>query len=153
MASTNPASSKVSQKHGPVSTLASSMKQMLTSGELSDLKFAVGCQLGPVQIFQTHKYVMSMRGSVFRTMFYGSLPESCEAPIEIPHFIPNLLSVWVFIFMYTDQAENLSADNVFHTMNCADKYDFAPLVHACLEMIYSQLTVNNCLSALEQVRL
>ncbi|XP_055353027.1 BTB/POZ domain-containing protein 3-like [Paramacrobiotus metropolitanus] len=77
------------------------------------------------------------------------LPERCDGPIEIADFIPeafaNLLS-----YMYTDTAENLNAVNVFHTMNCADKYDFAPLVQVCLEMIYSQLSIDNCLSVLEQ---
>ncbi|XP_055348238.1 BTB/POZ domain-containing protein 6-A-like [Paramacrobiotus metropolitanus] len=52
--------------------------------------------------------------------------------------------------MYTDKVENLNTDNVILTMNCADKYDFAPLVRVCLEMIHSQLSAANCLPVLEQ---
>ncbi|XP_055353012.1 BTB/POZ domain-containing protein 6-A-like [Paramacrobiotus metropolitanus] len=149
MASSNRTSSTVPQQHNPVSSVMNGMKQMLTSGELSDVQFSVGRQFGQAKIFRAHKYVLSMHSSVFRTMFYGSLPESCKVPIEIADFLPdafaNMLS-----YMYTDKAENLNADNVFHTMNCADKYDFAPLMQVCLEMIYSKLNIDNCLSALEQ---
>ncbi|XP_055356310.1 BTB/POZ domain-containing protein 6-B-like [Paramacrobiotus metropolitanus] len=149
MASIPPASRTVTPQDDPASSVLGCLKETLSSGEFSDMQFALGRQFGPVKIFQAHKYILSMRSPVFRAMFFGSLPESCDGPIEIADFIPdafaNLLS-----YMYTDKAENLSADNVFHTMNSADKYDFAPLIQVCLEMIYSQLNVDNCLSALEQ---
>ncbi|XP_055351423.1 BTB/POZ domain-containing protein 6-B-like isoform X2 [Paramacrobiotus metropolitanus] len=62
-----------------------------------------------------------------------------------PDAFANLLS-----YMYTDQVVNLNADNGFHTMNCADKYDVAPLVQICLEKIVSQLDVDSCLFVMEQ---
>ncbi|XP_055351472.1 BTB/POZ domain-containing protein 6-A-like isoform X2 [Paramacrobiotus metropolitanus] len=143
------AASKRSRHGEPAAGLVSCMKQTLTSGEFSDVRFTVGRHFGPVKTFEAHKHILAMRSSVFRAMFYGSLPENCAVPIDIPDFMPdafaNMLS-----YMYTDEAENLNADNVFHTMNCADKYDVAPLVQICLSMIYSQLDVDNCLFALEQ---
>ncbi|XP_055351477.1 BTB/POZ domain-containing protein 6-A-like [Paramacrobiotus metropolitanus] len=145
----------VSTKHAaheePAVGPAICMKQMLASGAFSDVRFAVGRYFGAVKIFEAHKNILAMHSSAFRNMLYRIFPDSYDGsiPIDIPDFTPdafaNLLS-----YMYTDEAENLSPDNVFDTMKCADKYDVAPLVLACADEIVSQLNVTNCLSTLEQ---
>ncbi|XP_055351421.1 BTB/POZ domain-containing protein 6-A-like [Paramacrobiotus metropolitanus] len=126
------------------------MKQrLLVNGEFSDVRFAVGRDFGPVKIFAAHKNILAARSSVFCTMFYGSLPENCAVPIDIPDFMPDAFAN-MLCFMYTDEVENLTAENAFDTMKCADKYDVAPLVQMCLEKNFGQLDVDNCLSALEK---
>ncbi|XP_055348233.1 BTB/POZ domain-containing protein 6-like [Paramacrobiotus metropolitanus] len=98
--------------------LVSCIQQTLTSGAMSDVRFSVGRQFGAVKLFATHKYIMGLRSSVFYAMFYGSMPENCENPIDIPDCIPdafaNMLS-----WMYTDKVGDLSADNVFPTLSYA----------------------------------
>ncbi|XP_055351484.1 TD and POZ domain-containing protein 3-like [Paramacrobiotus metropolitanus] len=110
------------QGEAPGSGLASCMKQTLSSGEFSNVRFSVGRHFGPVKIFEAHKNILAMRSSVFRAMFYGSLPENCAVPIDIPDIIPDAFAN-MLNYIYTDKAENLNADNVCDTMNCADKYD------------------------------
>ncbi|XP_055348097.1 BTB/POZ domain-containing protein 6-like [Paramacrobiotus metropolitanus] len=123
------------------------MKQMMLAGELNDVHFKVGRQFGPTQNFSAHKLVMAARSSVFRTMFYGSLPEKIH--LDIPDIHPeafaNLLS-----FVYTDTVDNLDVGNVFATLCAAGKYDVPRLMKICSDFIANQLGVNNCLTILEQ---
>ncbi|XP_055348147.1 BTB/POZ domain-containing protein 6-B-like [Paramacrobiotus metropolitanus] len=125
------------------------MKQMMLAGELNDIHFKVGRQFGTAQNFSAHKLVMAARSSVFRTMFYGSLPEKCQTLLDIPDIHPeafaNLLS-----FMYTDTVDNLDVGNVFATLSAADKYDLPRLISVCSTFIANQLSVDNCLTMLEQ---
>ncbi|XP_055351448.1 BTB/POZ domain-containing protein 6-B-like isoform X2 [Paramacrobiotus metropolitanus] len=144
------ASPKRPRREEPPVGLVNCMKQKLTSGKFSDVRFAVGRHYSPVKIFEAHKIVLAIRSSVFSAMFYGSLPENCAVPIDIPDCIPDAFAN-VLSYMYTDGVENLNADNVFEIMNCADKYDLASLVRICLEKILSELDVENCLTVLEQL--
>ncbi|XP_055348228.1 BTB/POZ domain-containing protein 6-like [Paramacrobiotus metropolitanus] len=109
------------------------MKQTLARGELSDVRFTVGRQFGHEKTIPAHKFVLSIRSTVFRTMFYGSLPEQCHDVIDIPDIHPdaftNMLS-----YMYTDAVQRLNVDNAFHTMVCADKYDLPRLIKVCSEI-------------------
>ncbi|XP_055347923.1 BTB/POZ domain-containing protein 2-like [Paramacrobiotus metropolitanus] len=145
MASTNPPSSTV-----PAARLNSRIKQTLATGELSDVRFSVGRDCGPqhVQVFPAHKYMVSIRSTVFHAMFYGSVPET-GPQVDIPDCMPdafaNMLS-----FMYTESVENLGMENVIVTMRCADKYDLPQLTSQCLDFIDSQLCPDNCLILLEE---
>ncbi|XP_055347118.1 BTB/POZ domain-containing protein 3-like [Paramacrobiotus metropolitanus] len=125
------------------------LKQTFASGELSDVCFAVGRDFGNAQNFPAHKLILSIRSAVFRTMFYGSLPENCDKAISIPDIHPdafaNMLS-----FVYTEAVENLTSDNVFATMSCADKYDLPQLVRICSDFIGSHLNAETCLATLQQ---
>ncbi|XP_055353051.1 BTB/POZ domain-containing protein 6-B-like [Paramacrobiotus metropolitanus] len=128
--------------------LPSSMKRALSSGELSDVQFSVGREFGPAKCFHAHKLVLCLRSSVFYAMFYGGLPERCDQPIDIPDILPdafgNMLS-----FLYTDTTENLHLDNLIQTSMCADKYDLPLLVEMCSDFASAGLTVDNCLTILE----
>ncbi|XP_055348229.1 BTB/POZ domain-containing protein 6-like [Paramacrobiotus metropolitanus] len=125
------------------------MKEMLSSGDLSDVRFTVGRQLGQARIFSAHKVILAARSSVFRTMLYGSLPEKCDALIDIPDIQPDAFAN-LFSFVYTDAVDSLSLENVFATMGCADKYDVPRLAEICADFVVSQLNPNNCLVILEQ---
>ncbi|XP_055350805.1 BTB/POZ domain-containing protein 3-like [Paramacrobiotus metropolitanus] len=93
---------------------------------------------------------MSVRSTVFDTLYYGSVPENCTAPIDIPDVLPeafaNMLS-----YMYTDEVTNLTLDNVFDTLKCADKYDLPLLLAMCTDFILSKLNITNCLHILDNV--
>ncbi|XP_055353041.1 BTB/POZ domain-containing protein 6-like [Paramacrobiotus metropolitanus] len=112
------------------------VKQPLARGELSDVRFTVGRHFGQIRQFSAHKFVLGFRSPVFRTMFYGRLPEKGQDTIDIPDIHPDAFGI-VLSFICTDDVDNLDADNVFATLRCADKYDL--------------LNPDNCLSTLKEV--
>ncbi|XP_055329993.1 BTB/POZ domain-containing protein 3-like [Paramacrobiotus metropolitanus] len=93
------------------------MKRTLTSGDLSDVRFFAGRDFGSAQNFSAHRFVLSSRNDVFRTMFYGSLPENCDKPVDIPDVHPdafaNMLS-----FVYAD-----TVDGSVLTMYCIHHHE------------------------------
>ncbi|XP_055350029.1 BTB/POZ domain-containing protein 6-like [Paramacrobiotus metropolitanus] len=131
-----------------IAKISDGMQLILTSTELSDVQFAVGRDYGDVKTFLAHRLILSIRSDVFDTMFYGSVPETCSAPIDVPDIHPeafaNMLS-----YIYTDAVKNLSQDNVFHTLGCADKYDLPLLVAICVEFALKELKIQNCLDMLD----
>ncbi|XP_055348211.1 BTB/POZ domain-containing protein 6-B-like [Paramacrobiotus metropolitanus] len=145
----NPSSSANPDRAGPGSQVANCLQRLLRSGHLSDVHFSVGCQFGQTKDFFAHKLILAARSSVVHAMFYGSLPENCQIVLDIPDIHPeafaNLLS-----FMYADTVENLTLDNVFATMSCADKYDLPQLVEISSALVISQLKPENCLDILEE---
>ncbi|XP_055348230.1 BTB/POZ domain-containing protein 6-like [Paramacrobiotus metropolitanus] len=141
--------STIPESRDPGSGIILCIKEMLSSGDLSDVSFTVGRLLGEARNFSAHKVILAARSPVFRAMLYGSLPENCDAPIDISDILPeafaNLLS-----FLYTDAMDALSMDNVLPTMGCADKYDVPRLVAICSDFVISQLNPENCLAMLEE---
>ncbi|XP_055350086.1 BTB/POZ domain-containing protein 6-B-like [Paramacrobiotus metropolitanus] len=89
-----------------------------------------------------------MRSPVFRTMFYGSLPENCDHPIPVPDVHPDAFANMLSYF-YTNDVE-LSRNTVFPTRFCADRYDVPLLVDHCSRFILSQLEAGNCLMYLDK---
>ncbi|XP_055350069.1 BTB/POZ domain-containing protein 3-like isoform X2 [Paramacrobiotus metropolitanus] len=134
---------------GGMGKIADCMKQVLVRGEMSDVQFAVGRDYGAPRIFSAHRIIMSARSDVFYTMFYGSVPENCAAPIDISDILPDAFAN-VLSYIYTDAVPNLSDDNVFPTLNSADKYDLPLLVEKCVEFILNKLNLDNCLEILEK---
>ncbi|XP_055353006.1 BTB/POZ domain-containing protein 6-like [Paramacrobiotus metropolitanus] len=128
--------------------LINSLKHSLFSGELSDVQFMVGRQFGEAKPFSAHKYVLSLRSPVFRAMLYGTLAESAEKTIDIPDDVPDAFSS-MLNYLYTDSIEDLTVDNVCATWMCADKYDLPLLVDICCDYVTDQLSVDNCLTILE----
>ncbi|XP_055353001.1 BTB/POZ domain-containing protein 6-like [Paramacrobiotus metropolitanus] len=124
------------------------VKQSLASGELADVRFNVGRQTGLVKDFSAHKFVLGFRSTVFRTMFYGSLPEKHPSAIDIPDLQPDAFAI-MLSFVYTDAVDGLSADNVFGTMKCADKYDLPQLLKICTDFVVDQLKPENCLTTMK----
>ncbi|XP_055350018.1 BTB/POZ domain-containing protein 3-like [Paramacrobiotus metropolitanus] len=131
-----------------VAKLGDCAKKLLFCEDMSDVQFAVGRDYGAVKIFPAHKLLMGLRSAVFHVMFYGSLPDKCSAPIDIPDAHPdafaNMLS-----YIYTDMVTNLTHDNVFDTLKCADKYDLPLLVAMCTNVVLDTLNLNNCLQILD----
>ncbi|XP_055350049.1 BTB/POZ domain-containing protein 6-like [Paramacrobiotus metropolitanus] len=90
-----------------------------------------------------------MRSPVFRTMFYGSLPEKCVGAIDVPDVHPdafaNMLSCSC---LYADRVD-LNHENVFPTLYCADRYDVPLLTDLCSRFILSDLNAGSCLMYLD----
>ncbi|XP_055350054.1 BTB/POZ domain-containing protein 3-like isoform X1 [Paramacrobiotus metropolitanus] len=129
------------------SGIRSFLNAALTSGDLSDVQFAVGRDYGISKIFAAHRNILSMRSPVFRTMFYGSLPEKCDGAIDVPDVHPdafaNMLSC-----LYADSV-HLNHENVFPTLYCADRYDIPLLTEHCSRFIFGDLNAGSCLTYLE----
>ncbi|XP_055343602.1 BTB/POZ domain-containing protein 6-like [Paramacrobiotus metropolitanus] len=121
-----------------IAKISDGMRHVLASADLSDVQFAVGQDYGASKTFLAHRLILSSRSDVFDTMFYGSVPENCADPIDIPDIHPeafaNMLS-----YIYTDAVKNFTWENVFHIMSCADKYDLPLLVASCANFIQKKL--------------
>ncbi|XP_055353472.1 BTB/POZ domain-containing protein 6-like, partial [Paramacrobiotus metropolitanus] len=113
-----------------------------TSGDLCDVEFLVGSHYGEdKKIFRAHKTILSLRSPVFRALFYGSLPDPCERPVEVPDVHPeafaNMLS-----YLYADRVD-LNRETVFPTLYCADRYDVPGLLDACFQFAIRALDVRS----------
>ncbi|XP_055350806.1 BTB/POZ domain-containing protein 3-like [Paramacrobiotus metropolitanus] len=135
---------------GEATKLAECMKQVLACGDMSDVQFAVGRDYGAVRIFPAHRVIMGARSDVFHKMFFGSIPENCAAPVDIPDILPDAFSN-MLSYIYTDTVKTLSKDNVFQTLVCADKYDIPSLMEKCTRFIMDNLDTDNCLEHLEKI--
>ncbi|XP_055357575.1 BTB/POZ domain-containing protein 6-B-like, partial [Paramacrobiotus metropolitanus] len=124
------------------------IKPLLIRREMSDVEFVVGRDYDAEQLFPAHRLIMSVRSAVFQTMFYGSMPEKCTAPIDIPDIHPEAFAN-VLCYMYTDTVTNFTQENVFDTLTCADKYDLPLLVTMCTDFVLDTVNVNNCLDILD----
>ncbi|XP_055330493.1 BTB/POZ domain-containing protein 1-like isoform X2 [Paramacrobiotus metropolitanus] len=133
--------------------LSNFWKQVLDSGEKSDVRFAVGHQYGDAKIFRAHKWILTLHSDVFDRMFNGALPESGEDPIDIPEIMPvafaNMLS---FVYTGVVDADDLKSDNLFATIYCADKYNLPRLLECCMNFVSSQLNAGNCLMYLDNIK-
>ncbi|XP_055355153.1 BTB/POZ domain-containing protein 6-like [Paramacrobiotus metropolitanus] len=136
------------ERRGAIGVLAQRMKRMLTSGELSDVEFAVGRQYGPVKVFSAHKNILCNSSDVFYTMICTSNTEPCPLVIHFPD-IPSEAFANLLNYVYSDSLENITADNVFPTLHCADKFGLPFLVDACCDYIGKHLNVDNCLAMLD----
>ncbi|XP_055350033.1 BTB/POZ domain-containing protein 1-like [Paramacrobiotus metropolitanus] len=52
-------------------------------------------------------------------------------------------------YIYTDAVKNLTQENIFPTIVCANKYDLPLLVIICCDFIVKGLTSGNCLNILD----
>ncbi|XP_055344765.1 BTB/POZ domain-containing protein 3-like [Paramacrobiotus metropolitanus] len=141
------AQSSDAESRNKVAKLGDYAKHLLLCKDTSDVRFRVGHDYGAVKIFPAHRAIMG-RSPVFHTMFYGSLPEKRKAPINIPDVLPEAFSN-MLSYIYTDALENLTKENVFPTLGCADKYDLPLLVSMCTDFVLKDLNINNCLDILD----
>ncbi|XP_055350028.1 BTB/POZ domain-containing protein 2-like [Paramacrobiotus metropolitanus] len=135
-----------------ISKISDGLQRMLASGERSDIQFTVGRLYGAEKIFPAHGLIMGVRSSVLHAaldkMFSGTVGGSYTAHIDLPDVHPeafaNMLS-----YIYTDDVKNLSLDNAFHTLRCADKYGLPLLGAICTNFILNQIRTDSCLDMLD----
>ncbi|XP_055330127.1 BTB/POZ domain-containing protein 1-like [Paramacrobiotus metropolitanus] len=152
MPSTPPEDTAIWGWQGTVLGIAQRIRHVLTTGEQSDVQFAVGHQYGEAKTFHAHKFVLSISSEVFNAMFNGSLPEKCEAVIELPEIPPEAFDN-MLKYLYTDAVEDLNWETVFSTLYCAKKYGIPSLVDLCTAFITAKVDKDNCLDVLENVQL
>ncbi|XP_055350085.1 BTB/POZ domain-containing protein 6-like [Paramacrobiotus metropolitanus] len=133
-------------RRGAVAGISNRLQGSLRNGEMSDIKFVVGRDHGETRTFSAHKYILSLSSDVFFTMFYGSLPER-KKTIDIPDVFPEGFEV-MLSYVYSDRAD-LTLENVWPVLNCADKYDLPLLVELCNQFVVTQIQPDNCLIHLE----
>ncbi|XP_055350048.1 BTB/POZ domain-containing protein 6-B-like [Paramacrobiotus metropolitanus] len=140
-------SATIVERDAVSSGIRKTLHAALSSGDLSDVQLAVGHDYGPAKLFPAHKTILSMCSPVFRAMFYGSLPENCDRPIDVPDVHPeafaNMLS-----YLYSDRVD-LNQENVLSTLYCADRYDLPLLVDVCSHFVVSDLDASSCLKYLD----
>ncbi|XP_055347787.1 BTB/POZ domain-containing protein 6-B-like [Paramacrobiotus metropolitanus] len=149
--STSESCETVRQWQATTRGVANRVKHTLKTGERSDVQFTVGSQHGEAETFRAHKYVLSISSAVFDSMFYGSSEDSkddkkeeFDVPDVHPDAFANMLS-----FVYTDAVENLSEENAYPTLYCAQKYGIPQLAEQCSVVLLRQLKLENCLTNLE----
>ncbi|XP_055355203.1 BTB/POZ domain-containing protein 2-like isoform X2 [Paramacrobiotus metropolitanus] len=145
----------------PVAGFHDVWKQLLVSGEKSDVRFAVGRESGEAKIFAAHKFLLSVRSDVFDRMFNGDLRENTAQPIDIPEIRPAAFAA-MLSFVYTgtvDAVEGLpepcslsGVDSVFEVLYCADKYNLKELTKLALHVVFRRLDHDTCLDYLENAQ-
>ncbi|XP_055355075.1 BTB/POZ domain-containing protein 2-like [Paramacrobiotus metropolitanus] len=121
MSKTAPRSTKAkasTPRRGQIDGVIKRLERMLESGDLSDVQFSIGRDVGPVKILNAHKFVLSSASDVFYIMFNGSLPENRNGPIDIPDIPPQAFQN-MLKYIYTSEKQ-VTLDDVYATMQCAD---------------------------------
>lgn len=101
------------------------VEYVLSSKELSDVTFIVGCEPN-IRSFDAHRFVLVISSPVFKAMFYGGLA-SDEKAVEC-----------VIKYIYTDRIEQpiLTIDNAVKVIYLANKYAFINLEAYCVKFIF-----------------
>ncbi|XP_037950890.1 BTB/POZ domain-containing protein 6 isoform X2 [Teleopsis dalmanni] len=123
---------------------------MFNNELLSDVKFIVGGEFGPVQTIPAHKYVLATGSSVFYAMFNGGLAEK-KNEIEVPDVEPSAFFT-LLRYLYCDEIQ-LEPDNILATLYAAKKYIVPHLARACVNYLEVKLTAKNACLLLSQSRL
>lgn len=120
---------------------------VLNSGQWSDCSFLVGNENNQKTI-HGHRLILAMSSPVFETMFYGGLPEKNEKPIEILDVQPEAFRA-LLQYIYTDEINLKSFDQVCEICYAAKKYMIPALVKQCTEFIWGDLYPGNVCRAYE----
>ncbi|XP_055356242.1 BTB/POZ domain-containing protein 6-B-like [Paramacrobiotus metropolitanus] len=140
--------SRTVERRSAVGVLADRMKDLLANRDFSDVQFVVGVQFGPEKIFPAHKSILCSSSGVFYNMICNSVAETCSLIIHFPD-IPSDAFASLLSYVYTDSVENINADNVFPTLQCADKFAMPFLADTCCAFIIQHVNADNCLTMLE----
>jgi len=84
-------------------TIRERSKHIFNNDLFSDVKFVVrGGESGNKKVIPAHRFVLSISGPVFDTMFYGELAETTGS-IELPD-CENESLLELFRYMYSDDS-------------------------------------------------
>lgn len=108
------------------------IKSLYLDGEISDVTFI--CQGAE---FAAHKIILSRGSDVFKTMFYGALPETTT--INITDVSAEGFKTFLQFFYFRNVA--LTMDNIQEVTALTVKYMMPPCTDACTDFWY-----NNCFS-------
>jgi len=127
---------------------------LLETGMFGDVEFLVGPgNVEPPKKIKAHKFILSVRSSVFETMFgeiwtkdvkdteeNGDSTTTVQS-IRIPDAEPELFLSFLK-FLYADAFVS-TAEEANDLLYLGNKYNIAPLVTRCAELLMSKLTTKN----------
>ncbi|XP_055356853.1 BTB/POZ domain-containing protein 3-like [Paramacrobiotus metropolitanus] len=117
---------------------------------IRDVDFVVGRDHGQEKIFSASKAALASVSPVFHAIFYGGSSEPAVNMVQVPDALPDAFSHMLsHVQCREDPLPNLSAHNVFATMNVAMKYQLPALLQHCSEFVSHSLRASNCLLFLD----
>ena len=126
----------------PECDMSTHFGSLLSSGEFSDVTLVVGGKE-----LKAHKFVLSTRSPVFKTMFQVNMKEKLTNRVKIEDVeLPVLQEM--LTFMYTGKSPNLKS-MTSELLFAADKYQLDRLKLMCEEELCSKLNVTNASQTLE----
>eukprot|EP01083_Nonionella_stella_P180535 644111_1 len=126
-------------------SLSQSFAALIDNDKFSDVTFQVGCdELDGMQTFSASRNILAARSPVFEAMLYGHMMEARpdSGAIIIPDVTPESFMI-MLRFIYTDNVDTLTQDNVVNTLSCSCKYQVSRLTRACMKFIETTLSVEN----------
>ena len=133
----------VSQTKGS-KELSEHLRKLLESKEFSDIEIDCGGK-----VFSCHKYFVSARSPVFKTMFETKMKESESGKVIIEDIKPEIMSEMLH-FMYTGSLakETVTTEVAIELLHAADKYQLEALKDICQDKIRSVLDEENAIEFL-----
>ena len=125
-------------EHKPVdltSTVSQAIGDLYRTGEGSDITLI--CE---GEEFQCHRFVLSLRSNVFKTMFASRCKEETEQVINIEDIEAETMESFLK-FMYTDSINMEKLD--CNLLIAADRYNFKRLANVCLRHLLRTLNTEN----------
>lgn len=124
--------------------------QILASMELSDCAFLVGCE-AEQEVIEAHKLILAMSSSVFKTMFYGSLPET-QTQITVPDIEPE--TFWEMLnYIYTEKTNLVKVEKILRLWAAAMKYQLLDLAEQCADKLFLLTNAKNVWSVYASAKL
>lgn len=93
------------------------------------------------QEFPAHKIFLVARSPVFASMFQNDMKEKETGIVDIEDCNPSSFPTFL-CFLYCEDADSLSKENVFSIFTTADKYDVPDLKAKCIEFMKENLSVD-----------
>lgn len=98
--------------------------------------------------FLVHKFILSARSDIFRSMFANNMRESIESVIKVSQFSAPVVKALIE-FCYTDNCDKeLIKGHVNELLEAAFYYQMSALVDFCEEKLCGLLSVENCIQML-----
>ncbi|XP_060085733.1 BTB/POZ domain-containing protein 6-like [Ylistrum balloti] len=130
-------------------SVTKSLSALCLDASLSDVKFVFPEEPGKVGI-PAHRLILAMRSAVFRTMFYGSLPEK-GPEVKIVDIASDIFSS-VLRYVYSDEV-SIDDETVIPLLHASQKYELLTLLHECENYLEGALNVKNVCTILNHAAL
>lgn len=113
-------------------------RKLYLDSEMADVKFVFGVGTDQVDTVPAHKSILSISSSVFRTMFYGSLPEQGDVPIVDA----SAAAFKEFLqFFYLDTVE-LTSEHIVDVSIMCHKYGLTEALKLCEYPLQDSFTID-----------
>lgn len=110
--------------------------------ETADIHFLVDNTGGDIDRIPAHKLILSTGSKVFKTMFYGSIPEGND--VKISNGISSAFKEFLQFF-YLDEI-TLTSENIAQVMNFVRQYGIERCMVRCTDFLKDTMTNNDVCS-------